>query len=230
MEVKVTYLTNSGFLLSLADTLFVIDDEGKAKDIVDRAVAAHKKAVFFATHAHFDHFSDHIFGYGKRYVLSDDIDRAACPAEADIARIKKGDTVEVCGYRVTAFDSTDAGVSLLIERDGKRIFHAGDLNNWHWRDESTDEEVEEMQVWFDGIVSCLPHGIDLAFFPADPRMGGDYALGARQFAERIEPKRLIPMHFRESTYAAHDLKTALGQSETAVIPLTAAGESITISL
>lgn len=32
--------------------------------------------------------------------------------------------------KVKAFDSTDEGLSYLVEMDGIRIFHAGDLNNW----------------------------------------------------------------------------------------------------
>lgn len=32
-----------------------------------------------------------------------------------------------------AAGSTDSGVSWIVETEGKRIFHAGDLNNWYAR-------------------------------------------------------------------------------------------------
>ena len=41
---------------------------------------------------------------------------------------------------IQAFGSTDVGVSWYIETEGKRLFHAGDLNNWHWVEECTKEE------------------------------------------------------------------------------------------
>ncbi|MEI3154718.1 MAG: hypothetical protein V8S95_06185 [Odoribacter sp.] len=43
--------------------------------------------------------------------------------------------------RIKAFGSTDIGISFLIDIDNIRIFHAGDLNNWHWEEESTPEEI-----------------------------------------------------------------------------------------
>ena len=39
------------------------------------------------------------------------------------------------GVKIRAFKSTDEGVAFLIETEGKRIYHAGDLNNWVWAGE-----------------------------------------------------------------------------------------------
>lgn len=69
-----------------------------------------------------------------RYILSKDIlkHRRAQKEEAD-AWLGKGATWEDELLRVTATGSNDSGVSWVIETDGKRIFHAGDLNNWYAR-------------------------------------------------------------------------------------------------
>lgn len=98
-----------------------------------------------------------------------------------------------------AWDSTDIGISLQIEAEGKRIFHAGDLNNWHWREESTEEEVawagREFTKALDRMAPALSGGLDLAMFPVDPRMGSGIEAGAREFRERFAPAWLVPMHF-----------------------------------
>ena len=40
-----------------------------------------------------------------------------------------------------AFGSTDAGASFYIEHKRRKIFHAGDLNNWHWNEEVAKDEA-----------------------------------------------------------------------------------------
>lgn len=68
------------------------------------------------------------------YILSKDIlkHRRAQKEEAD-AWLAKGATWSDGLVRVAATGSTDSGVSWIVETDGKRIFHAGDLNNWYAR-------------------------------------------------------------------------------------------------
>ena len=98
---------------------------------------------------------------------------------------------------VQAFGSTDVGVSFLIDAEGERIFHAGDLNNWHWEEESTPEEVcLAEKAWhqeLDTLAKATDH-IDLAMFPVDPRLGKDYMRGAKEFVKKIKVHRFVPMH------------------------------------
>ena len=47
--------------------------------------------------------------------------------------------------RIEAFGSTDVGISFLIDLQGVRLFHAGDLNNWHWSEESTPQEIRKAE-------------------------------------------------------------------------------------
>ena len=41
---------------------------------------------------------------------------------------------------VNTFPSTDIGNSYAVTIAGRTIFHAGDLNAWIWKDESTEEK------------------------------------------------------------------------------------------
>ena len=82
----------------------------------------------------------------------------------------------------------------------RTYFHAGDLNNWHWKAESTPQEIKKAESDFLSIVRNIAknyHDIDVAFFPVDARMGEDYSLGARQFLSMINVGTFIPMHFWE---------------------------------
>ena len=112
--------------------------------------------------------------------------------------LKQGDTYADERLQVKAFGSTDVGVSFRVTLADKVLFHAGDLNNWHWKDESTPQEVAGAEKMYLHELELLaretPH-IDLALFPIDPRLGSDFMRGAAQFVERLHPDLLVPMHF-----------------------------------
>lgn len=103
---------------------------------------------------------------------------------------------------VRAFGSTDIGNSYVLEtRNGAeklRILHAGDLNAWIWKDESTPEEVAQAQRAFETILEQIAQvcpRMDVAMFPVDSRLGTDYFTGARLLLQRIRVARFYPMHF-----------------------------------
>ena len=47
--------------------------------------------------------------------------------------MEKGDQWHDHNISVTATGSNDSGVSWVVEVEGKRLFHAGDLCNWYAR-------------------------------------------------------------------------------------------------
>jgi L-ascorbate metabolism protein UlaG (beta-lactamase superfamily) len=164
----------------------------------------------FASHVHSDHFNPVIFDWKEqkkdiKYVLSDDILVKYPKYEENAVWLKKGETYHDKMISVQAFGSTDAGISFYVEAGGKKIFHAGDLNNWHWNEESTPQEIEIAEKQYaDELadVSRIVQTPDVAMFPIDPRLGKDYCKGALQFLEAVHPKILAPMHFMENFDAA----------------------------
>ncbi len=120
-------------------------------------------------------------------------------AEPDDAYyLDKGETWSDGILEVEAFGSTDLGISFLLHLDGKLIFHAGDLNNWHWKEESTGEEIREAEnAYFSelDVISRHVDRIDLVMLPVDPRLGKEYMLGAKQFVDRFHVGTFVPMHF-----------------------------------
>jgi L-ascorbate metabolism protein UlaG (beta-lactamase superfamily) len=197
LDGTITYLGHSAFLVETGVKQLLFDYLGKGLD-EERLT----DATVFVSHAHGDHCSDaalKLITEGKaRGVVSFDVKR-----RGGWRTVRPGDTAEAGNVKVRAYRSTDAGVSFLAETNGLRVFHAGDLNFWHWRWESTDAEVEAARRAFDrAITEIKGEKVDVAMFPVDPRMGEGYDAGALEFARRVKPSVIIPMHFWDQPDAA----------------------------
>jgi L-ascorbate metabolism protein UlaG (beta-lactamase superfamily) len=184
----------------------------------------------FVSHGHGDHYERGIFDWrghpGIEYILGYDI--ADAPAGR---RMSPGDTAVFGNLSVTAHASTDIGVSFLIDwtETGYRIFHAGDLNLWHWRDESTLREIEQAErSFYDAVAPLVGSPADVAFFPVDPRQGALYDAGATYFIAQTQPRFFIPMHWQGRADVAMDFARRAGEKRTRIIALTTPGETIAI--
>ena len=109
-----------------------------------------KKIYILSTHFHPDHFNPDILTWKQThpdlvYILSKDILRHKRATAKDGFFLKKGDTFDDGILTVKAYGSTDSGDSFHIQLEGMSFFHAGDLNNWHWIDESTPQEAKKAE-------------------------------------------------------------------------------------
>ena len=132
----------------------------------------------------------------------------------------------------SAFGSTDVGSSFLIHLQDWNIFHAGDLNNWHWSEESTEAEIRKANGDFLAEVKYLKEKapkIDLALFPVDRRMGKDYMKGAKQFIEQIKTTIFVPMHFSEDYEGGNALRDFAENAGCRFVSITHRGESFEIT-
>ena len=126
---------------------------------------------------------------------------------------KKEDSYEDHNLWIKAFGSTDSGISFLIEAEGKTPFPCGDLNNWHWKDESTPEEVAEAEQNYLkelGDLAKATDKLDATMFPVDPRIGTDFMRGAQQFVDHIKTNIFVPMHFLGSSGGGGCFQTLRG--------------------
>lgn len=178
-----------------------------------------KPCYFFASHFHGDHFNSFIlqlFDYIQQQrqdnpqvmpvylICSRDIKKYRSNVikhhKDQINFLLKGQSLQLPDLNVLAFGSTDIGDSFVVEIDNHTFFHAGDLNYWHWRDESTQEEIQKAKRDFDKEISIIADqfgGFDLAMFPCDPRMTPDYMAGAISFLQTFEINIFVPMHMWE---------------------------------
>ncbi|WP_068690333.1 MBL fold metallo-hydrolase [Culturomica massiliensis] len=237
--MKLIYVYHSGFILENDNIVVVIDYykdsgwKGKEGTVHEYLRNTEKRMYILASHAHPDHFNPEIFGWSEkknlRYILSSDIRKGNKEWEDDVVWLDKGETWQDDFLRIKAYGSTDVGISFLLHTEGKRIFHAGDLNNWHWREESTEQEVEEAEKAFLREVAVLAKDadfLDLAMFPVDPRLGADYMSGAKQFIDRIPVRKFVPMHFWERYAKANAFREYAENHGTEFIVLTHPGMSV----
>lgn len=232
--LQITYLSHSGFAVRTKDTLLVFDDaQGKPEAgdsletgrITRSLIDAHQRTIYFVSHAHADHFSPAIYDFADgmvHYVLGDDL-----PARYAGFRLSCGDTLSVGSADIEAFGSTDEGVSFLVNIDGWTLFHAGDLNLWHWREESTLKEIDQAERAYEEAVAPLENRkIDIAFFPVDPRMGEMCDAGAVHFLMHIKPRIMIPMHWWNRADAALEFARRNGSRHAEVVALTKPGQTL----
>ena len=237
-DFLVTHYYHSGFSVSGGNTILIFDYwQGEADELPEEvrltpeALAAYERIFVFISHDHPDHLDPVVFSWkdlpGIQYIVSSDM-----PVGTRGRRMAPGDTLALSDdTEVTAFDSTDLGVSFLVSFRGLQIFHAGDLNFWHWRDESTMKEIEEADAEFRKALDPLrDHPVDLAFFPLDPRQGSLFEAGANFFILSIKPRILIPMHYFHRAEVAMDYARTASCRSTEVVAMPEYGDLLRIEL
>lgn len=232
--LNITYYHHSGFSAALDDVLLIFDywlgeneELPEEKRITPAFLSSFKEIYVFISHEHQDHLDPVVFEWRKdfpvTYLVSYDM-----PVGTRGKRMSPGDELVLSPrVKVKAFDSTDLGVSFLVDLQGIKIFHAGDLNFWHWREESTVKEIEEADEAFRRAVDpIMKETIDLAFFPVDPRQGRLFDAGANYFILSVKPRVLIPMHFWGRAEIAVEFARRSRCRQTEIIAMTRFGEQI----
>lgn len=191
--MKITYLNHSGYMLEEYNTVLIFDYyKGRLPQLPEGL-----KICVFASHAHPDHFNRRIFGWEKtypdiRYILSDDIEDKG--PEGKTIYIGQREEIRQDELRIRTFRSTDEGVAFLVYLQDKVIYHAGDLNWWHWEEEG-DTYNEMMRRKFQYEIGMLKgEKIDAAFLPLDPRQEEQYCWGFDYFMRHTDTKYAFPMH------------------------------------
>lgn len=194
--MKVTYIYHSSFAVELEKSTLIFDYYGKG-DLPERP--AGKQVYFLNSHSHPDHFSKKIFDLreqfgGAEYVLAREIRLKQEEKQEWIHSLKPEAEVQIGELRIRTLKSTDLGVAFVVETEGKRIYHAGDLNWWHWEGED--------KAWNNNMAANYKREIneldgcemDAAFVPLDGRLEGAYYWGMKYFLEHVSVKAVFPMH------------------------------------
>ncbi len=226
MDVKITFIWHDCFIITLPKCVIITDywrdvHDGTPIDTDEpeflNNIPLETPLYVLVSHHHKDHFTRGIFLWAKRfsnihYIISKDTARSINYilkenstyngpykiSPEHISILKPGESYADRILSVTAFASTDIGNSYLVQYEGKTIFHAGDLNAWLWKDESTQREIDLALLQFRRIVETIRQNspkIDIAFFPVDSRIGTDWWEGASIFVRAIDVRYFIPMHF-----------------------------------
>ncbi|MDR3590393.1 MAG: MBL fold metallo-hydrolase [Negativicutes bacterium] len=237
-KAKITYLFHSGYAVETQQHLFIFDyyqpgasrRGGLTDGIITADYLKEKANVFvFVSHSHQDHFDPVIFEWAKTnpaitYVLSSDIrSQVKVPHYHIMSPYQKWKQEAI---EVQTFGSTDEGLSFLVRADGLSIFHAGDLNWWHWKGETKAERDYADSIFKAEMEKIGSEAIDIAFFPVDRRLEEFYCIGAEYFAAQTQPKLLLPMHFGDDFGASKAFAEKVKNTPLTTVEITRRGQEI----
>lgn len=227
---KSYYIYHSCFVVETTDYFLVFDyyknplksekDDISLKDAIFNTT---KRVYIFSSHSHYDHFNSEILSWKNRYseinyILSSDIELDKKMRNYHI--MNEDEVLDLEELNIKSYGSSDAGISFLVLANKIKIFHAGDLNWWYWKDD-TPEEEKYMKDLYTGIINKVMKNdnIDIAFFPVDPRLEEFCYLGVEYFIKNVKPKIIVPMHFDDNFYVTKELKKRLNKTEITSIEI-----------
>ena len=219
--MKVTYIYHSGFAVELDNCILLFD---YYKGELPRW-EKNKMIYVFASHKHQDHFQLKIFDLAKEYpkihyFLGSDIKlngkylerkNIAPSIKENITNVGKNKRLSFDKIEILSLRSTDEGVAFIISAEGRNIYHAGDLNWWHWDGEPYPFNENMARDYKKEIDSIQGMHFDAAFVPLDPRLGHAYGFGMDYFLKHTNADKVFPMHmWEEYGYIGKYKKTLTG--------------------
>lgn len=202
--MRVTFIHHSAFLVE-SDSAALLFDWWKGEL---PAIAPGVPLYVFASHRHEDHFKPEIFALDDgrrdvRFILGHDIKLSprnlsswgvSRSTAEKCQNLRGGESLELPHAKVEALSSTDEGEAFLVTVDGRTVFHAGDLNWWHWEGEDKAWN-NNMAANFKRYAEPLRgRKIDLAMLPLDPRLEEAGFWGVKYFLDLADIRRFLPMH------------------------------------
>lgn len=239
-KMNITYIKHSSFCVELERHILLFDYflEGELP-----AFDADKEILVFTSHKHSDHFNVQILqmahqypkihfflGAGLRlnekYLARNGI---AIDRDAYVTNLYKRQECDYSDIHIRTLRSTDAGVAYLIDCEGYKIYHAGDLNCWCWTEESEEYNQRMKKEYEEEIDTIAGEKIDVAFVPLDPHLESTYWMGMSYFMEHVGATYVFPMHmWEEYTYIEKYIENEGQAYADNIMRITAPGERFAI--
>ncbi len=202
--MKITYLGHSGFLFDTDSAYYIFDYiRGELP-----ALSKEKKLYVFASHAHRDHwdpgiFTDRQLRRAESFILGFDIKE---PFEKMAAEEKQlsdlpviwafpGQTIRTDDFTCDPLLSTDEGVAFPVRMKKNAVYHAGDLNWWHWNGDPDERNLDRARNFKREVDRLKGIHFDAACIPLDPRQEDAFRLCMDYCMEILDADRIYPMHF-----------------------------------
>ncbi|MDO5732659.1 MAG: MBL fold metallo-hydrolase [Eubacteriales bacterium] len=240
----VWYMNHSGFVLATNTATIVMDYYTDPEAVLSPYLNSDLPLIFLVSHEHYDHWNPDILNLRSQtpsYYILDEACRnyfkeTGFPIDERYMRFVHSPMgLDSIGFEQLPFEdfrvfgSTDAGSSFFFRTEGISYFHAGDLNNWDWKDEESSameanyrEKLDEIQ----GYLSSCSGTIDVAFVAVDGRLMDRAISGAEIFIDYFAPKILLPMHLNGGTDYPQVLAKKNARSGTKIVNLQRPGDRI----
>ena len=227
-QAAVTFFYQSGFTAAVGKTLLIFsywqEHVPQELRLNDKDLRGFNNIIVFVPRASIEHNDPAVWQISRGFPITYVAAGEAGPSVKDqtgVRLVRQGESLKVSNVQITAYGSTDAGVSFMVKVSGIHIFHAGDLNLWHWREQNTLREITRSEEEFYRVVSSINEDrIDICMFPVDPNLGGFYDAGANHFIMAKKPRLFFPMHFGQRGEIAQDYARRMHTAFTTVHALT----------
>lgn len=187
--IQVTYLDHSAFLVELTHHVLLFDPAA----ITPPPIPAGKSLYVFASHAHSDHYAPAIFQLpAAAFFLGHDI--AVEESAASVHSMAPHESCREGDLLVHTLFSTDEGVAFIVECEGACIYHAGDLNDWHWNEDPPAVQQWMKERYVQELQLLAPFAPSVAFVVLDPRLQEHAADGMDAFVANVAASAIVPMH------------------------------------
>ena len=234
----ITYIYHSCCAIEFSKFSVIIDyyidpvKEGEEVGWVEKNLLQNDKPLYvLCTHSHSDHFNEEVLSWDAKkdnitYIFSKEVAETLKDnpllKDEKITYLDKFEEYKDKNIKVQAFGSTDEGGSFYMEHERKKIFHAGDLNNWHWNEEVPRDEAfvfENQYICELELLSEQVKKVDIAMFPLDPRLGKDFMRGGEQFVNKIKTKNFLPLHFGDNYELIQQFEPIANKAKTKLLKL-----------
>ena len=198
--MKGTWLSQAGFLLTasdgttvmidpyMSDSLFKKDGSAFTRQVSIRQEFIKTPDILVLTHCHEDHMDletlDQLFGEKRMTVLAPGnvwpVLRQRYPGKAEFVLFTPGTEITLGAYHfraVFAAHSDREAIGVVVDCDGKRIYHMGD-------------SLYHRQIFADPI-----EDIDLLILPINGKGNNMNAVDAARMTRDLSPAAVLPMHW-----------------------------------
>lgn len=229
--MQITFLGQSGFAVDTGRFLLLFDYAPRRQKALTDPILARlirdRRLLVFVSHAHADHFDEAVWTLpAEGWFVGEGV-----PPRKEAAALVGGEVLNFPDFTVKTWRSTDEGVAFLVQADGRSIYHAGDLNWWHWSGEPDPWNPDMAKAFLTQAEQIAREPIDLAFLTADPRQHEAWLWGFDYLMRHGRIARAVPMHFWNQ--AAAPEKVALADCtapyrERILTGLCRCGDSLTL--
>jgi L-ascorbate metabolism protein UlaG (beta-lactamase superfamily) len=194
--MKVTTLFQSGALVELEGCALLFDYYKGELPPLPRE----KDLFVFVSHGHPDHYNPVIWDLKKqypktRYILFEGV---ADTGGEHILQVTCPRKYSFGGLDIETLVSTDEGCAFVVEAEGRRIYHAGDLNWWHWEGEPEETNRWHEQAFRRELARLAGRHFHCAFLPLDPRQEANAWWGFVEVLKAVTVDAVFPIHYGRS--------------------------------
>ena len=188
--LTIEYLSKNGYAIEWDDTVFIIDySEGR---LPSQYLMEKKQTYFLVSSFDENHYDESIKSYKKPIISPRDL-----LMENASVKVSAGDVLHFGGFRLIVVGHKNNGIAYLIEKNGKSVFHGGNLSSQSKIKKPSNLQLLEAIDSFRMLIMSLKKVVrpNIMIASVNPLWGEEYDEDAKFMVETLKPSRFFPSNF-----------------------------------